>query len=46
MLVKKATGELKIMEPSKCEELRYFSLDSLPNNLFPPTQTNIALFVK
>ena len=46
MLVKKTTGELKIMEPSKCEELRYFPLDSLPNNLFPPTRTNITLFMK
>ena len=46
MLVKKTKGELKIMEPTKCEELRYFSLDSLPNNLFPPTQTNITLFMK
>ena len=45
MLVKKTTGELKIMEPSKCEELRYFPLDWLPNNLFPPTETNIKLFI-
>ena len=46
MLVKKTKGELKIMEPSKCEELRYFPLDSLPNNLFPPTATNIKLFME
>ena len=45
VLVKKTAGDLKIMEPSKCEDLRYFSLDWLPNNLFPPTETNIKLFI-
>ena len=46
MLVKKTKGELKIMEPSKCEEFRYFPLNSLPSNLFPPTGTNIKLFIE
>lgn len=27
-------GELKLMEPTKCEEWRWFTLDNLPQNLF------------
>lgn len=28
------TGEVKLMEPEKCGEWRFFSLDNLPDNIF------------
>lgn len=34
-------GEVKIMEPEKCEEWGWFSLDNLPNPLFIPLQNLI-----
>lgn len=33
--VNKYTGVPKIMEPHKCTDLRFFSLDNLPENLVP-----------
>lgn len=32
------TGEPKLMEPEKCDEWRWFSLDNLPNPLFLSAQ--------
>jgi 8-oxo-dGTP diphosphatase len=29
-------GEFKLLEPERCEEWKFFPLDSLPNPLFPP----------
>jgi len=34
--VKKYEGEVKIMEPEKCEHWKWFDDDKLPNNLFFP----------
>jgi len=34
MSAKYKGGEPKIMEPEKCEEWRWFSLDNLPENVF------------
>lgn len=34
-------GEVKIMEPEKCEEWGWFSLNNLPNPLFVPLQNFI-----
>ena len=28
------TGEARVMEPEKCEEWKFFSLDNLPENIF------------
>ncbi len=33
------SGEAKIMEPHKCAEIKWFSLDSLPDKLFPATKS-------
>ena len=30
------TGEIKHMEPELCEEWKFFDLDNLPEDLFPP----------
>jgi hypothetical protein len=45
-LVKKWEGEMKIMEPHKCDEIRFFSLDALPDELFFGTKVNIDLLLK
>jgi len=31
----KWSGEIKNMEPNRCEELRWFPLDNLPQNIIP-----------
>jgi len=35
LIAKKWKGEAKIMEPHKCDDLRWFELDSLPKNIIP-----------
>ena len=44
--MKKWEGEMKIMEPHKCDEIRFFSLDALPDDLFLGTKVNIDLLLK
>lgn len=34
-------GEPKIMEPDKCDELRWFPIDRLPDNMIPYVKTAI-----
>lgn len=45
LLVKKYKGTPKIMEPDKCEELKFFDLNNLPE-LFIGTKPNIELYLK
>ena len=45
VLVKKYRGEPKNMEPHKCDELKFFDLDNLPENLFMGTKGNIELYL-
>jgi len=38
MIAHEWTGTPQIMEPEKCTDMRWFSLDNLPNNLFHATK--------
>ncbi|HXH26320.1 MAG TPA: NUDIX domain-containing protein [Candidatus Acidoferrum sp.] len=42
--VEKWQGEPKIMEPGKCDDMQWFSLDRLPENLTPSTQMGLAAY--
>ena len=35
------SGEAKIMEPDKCSEMDWFTLETMPKNLFLPEEPNI-----
>ena len=35
----KFDGDIKIMEPEKCSELKFFDIDNLPENLVPELRT-------
>jgi 8-oxo-dGTP diphosphatase len=39
-------GEPVVKEPDKTEEWKWFNLDNLPQNLFPPQRKLIELFLK
>ena len=41
---KDVVGEPVLCEPNLCEEWRWFSLDNLPENIFPPHQEHFTLF--
>ena len=38
------TGEVKNMEPEQCDDLRWFDIDNLPNNVVPYVQHAIGNF--
>lgn len=46
VIVKKYKGTPKNMEPDRCDEIRFFDLDKLPEDLFLGTKGNIELFLK
>jgi ADP-ribose pyrophosphatase YjhB (NUDIX family) len=39
-------GELKIMEPNKIDEWKWFSLDNLPSNIYTPSKNMIEEYKK
>ena len=43
---KKYSGEMKIMEPHKCKELKFFDLDNLPENLVPELKDFLQNYLK
>lgn len=45
-IAKNFSGEVKIMEPEYCSEWRWFSLDSLPENIFFAHTKQVELFLK
>lgn len=46
VLANSYTGELKIMEEEKIDKWDWFSLDSLPNNLYSPSRKSIDLYLE
>ena len=42
---KEWTGELKILEPNKCDELRWFPMDQLPDNTIPYIRSAIENYL-
>lgn len=46
VLVKKYSGMPVNKEPDRCDELKFFDFDKLPNNLFLGTKGNIDLYLK
>jgi 8-oxo-dGTP diphosphatase len=45
-LLKDYQGEIKLMEPERCEGWEYFDMDKLPENFFPPHQGILDTFLK
>ncbi|MBQ7105211.1 MAG: NUDIX domain-containing protein [Bacilli bacterium] len=39
------SGELKVMEPTKEDEWKWFDLDNLPNNIYSPTKQFIDKYI-
>ena len=46
MTAKKYNGDIKNMEPEKCDDLRWFSLSKLPDNIIPYIKESILNFQK
>lgn len=46
LIANKYSGELKIMEPTKEDEWKWFELDNLPENLYSPTKKFIDKYKK
>ena len=45
ILAKESDGELKVMEPDKEDEWRWFNLDNLPDNLYSPSKKFIDYYI-
>lgn len=45
LTTKKWKGKPKIMEPNKCDDLNWFELDKLPNNIIPYIKQAINCFL-
>ena len=45
-LVKKYSGEIKNVEPDKCDDLSWFNLDKLPDNMVPYVRQAIESILK
>lgn len=40
------SGELMVMEPSKVDEWKWFSISSLPNNIYSPSRKCIEYYIE
>ena len=38
------SGELKVMEPNKEDEWKWFDIDNLPDNLYPPSINSLKYY--
>lgn len=46
ILAKKYSGELKVMEPTKEDEWKWFELDNLPERIYSPSRKFIDEYMK
>ena len=46
VIAKEYSGNLKVMEPTKEDEWKWFDLDNLPENLYSPTKHFIDKYKK
>lgn len=45
-LLKDFEGEIRLCEPDSCEEWRFFSLEKLPKDLYPPHKNILKAYLK
>ena len=45
LITENYSGELKIMEPEKEDDWKWFSLDDLPSNLYSPSEKVINIYL-
>ena len=46
IIARKYSGDLKVMEPDKEDEWKWFDLDNLPSNLYSPSIKFIGAYLK
>lgn len=46
IIAKKYSGELKVMEPTKEDEWKWFNLDNLPEKLYTPSKKFIEEYIE
>ena len=46
VVAKDYSGELKVMEPDKEDEWKWFDIDNLPDNLYTPSKKTINNYLK